>query len=103
MKSNSLILATTLWLCHLTPVWSADQQAAINTLKEARVLFDQAVSAQGGWVSTKSLLTDAELAVTKGDYQKALTLAGKAKREASLSFIQAQSAQKNWAEPEFLK
>ena len=81
----------------------ADKQAAIDTLTQARELFAQAVAAQGGWGSTKKLLKNAEVSVAKGDYDKALALAEKAKRQASLRYTQAKSELTNWSEPEFLQ
>jgi len=103
MKAAKRLFIVLLGMLAASPVWSADQQAAVNALKEARSLFDKAVAEQGGWVTTKSLLTDAELAITKGDYGAAVLLADKAKREAELSYSQALSEQTNWTEPSFLK
>ena len=84
------------------PVLAVDEQQVKQTIKEAKQEFDKAVAAQGGWVSTSKLLKDAQLSVTKGDKQKALELARKAKQEAALSYAEAVNQDKNWSEPDYL-
>ena len=53
-------------------------------------------------INTSKLLKDAQLSVTKGDKQKALELARKAKQEAALSYAEAVNQDKNWSEPDYL-
>lgn len=82
------------------PVWAVDAQQAIKAAKQAH---KKAVAEQGGWVSTSKLIKSAEKSASKGDKQKAIELANKAKREADLSYAQAKREKKNWSEPAYLK
>jgi len=82
---------------------SVDDKEVQKAVDLAKQTFEQAVKEQGGWTSTKKLISDAELSVTSGDKKKALELAKKAKEEADLSLQQALNQKKNWAEPTYLK
>jgi hypothetical protein len=84
------------------PVLALDEQQVQQAIQQAKQAFEKAVAAQGGWVSTSKLLKQASLSAAKGDRQKALTLADKAKREAELSYTQALNQKKNWSEPDYL-
>lgn len=81
---------------------AGDKQAAEKALSQARELMEKSVAIQGGWQSTKKLINEAELSVTKGSYDKATKLAKQAIREARLSFQQAQREKKDWSEPGYL-
>jgi len=99
---------TTLLGCLILTIYSfniqaADEKEVQKAVQQAKQAFDEAVKAQGGWVTTKKLITSAELSATKGDRDKALELANQAKHEAQLSLQQALNQQKNWTEPGYLK
>ena len=79
-----------------------DKQSAEKALSQARELMEKSVAIQGGWQSTKKLISEAELSVTKGSYDKATKLAKQAIREARLSYQQAQRENKDWSEPDYL-
>jgi hypothetical protein len=75
-------------------------QQAVEQAKEA---FEKAVAEQGGWMSTKKMIRSAELSATRGNKDKALELAEKARREAELSYQQAVDQKQHWSEPKYLK
>lgn len=81
---------------------AADKTDAVKNLETARSLFDKAVQSQGGWQSTKKLISTAELAAAKGDKKQAKILADRAAHEARLSLEQAKHENDNWSEPEYL-
>ena len=85
------------------PAWAVDEQQVRKVIEEAQQEFDKAVALQGGWKDTAKLLKDAQLSVTKGDLKKAMELADRAKREADLSYAEAESQDKNWSEPDYLR
>jgi hypothetical protein len=84
------------------PVWAVDEQQVQQSIEAAKTAFEKAVAEQGGWVSTKKLLTDAQLSAAKGNQQKAMELANRAKREAELSYAQSVKQKQNWSEPAYL-
>jgi hypothetical protein len=86
-----------------SPVWAVDEQQVRKVIEEAQQEFDKAVALQGGWKDTAKLLKDAQLSVTKGDLKKAMDLADRAKREAELSYAEAENQNKNWSEPDYLR
>jgi len=81
---------------------STDDKEVQKAVDLAKQTFEQALKEQGGWVSTRKLISDAELSATSGDKKKALELAKKAKEEADLSLQQALNEKKKWAEPSYL-
>jgi len=85
------------------PVWAENEQPVQQAIQEAQQAFDKAVAVRGGWESTSKLLKDANSSLKKGDRKKALELASRAKREAELSYAQAENQSKNWSEPDYLK
>lgn len=94
--------------CLSMGLWSAlvlavDDKQVQQSIELAKAAFEKAVAEQSGWMSTKKLISSAELSVTKGDKNKALQLADKARREAELSYQQALNQKKEWAEPSYLK
>lgn len=97
------LIMTIVFIGWNAPVWAENEQQVQKTIQEAQQAFDKAVAARGGWESTSKLLKDAKLSLSKGDRKKALELASRAKREAELSFAQAENQSKNWSEPEYLK
>jgi multidrug resistance efflux pump len=84
-------------------VFAVDDKQVQQAVEAAKKSFEKAVAEQGGWVSTKKLISSAELSATKGDKNKAMELANRAKREAELSYQQAVSQKKGWSEPAYLK
>lgn len=89
-----------LWSSAALAVDEAKVQQAVEAAKKE---FEKAVAEQGGWTSTKKLISSAELSATKGNKKKALELAEQARREAELSYQQAVNQEKNWSEPGYLK
>lgn len=92
----------------LLAAWSAnslavDDKQLQQSIEMAKQEFDKAVAEQGGWMSTKKLISSAELSATKGDKDKAIQMAEKARREAELSYQEAVDQKKNWSEPGYLK
>jgi hypothetical protein len=84
------------------PVWAVDEHQVQQSIEAAKTAFEKAVAEQGGWVSTKKLLKDAQLSAAKGDQQKAMELANRAKREAELSYAQSVKQKQKWSEPAYL-
>jgi type II secretory pathway pseudopilin PulG len=103
MKITYTLLLTLLAYSLLSAPVFAGKQDVDNALKEAKQAFDKAVKEQGGWMSTKKLLKSAELSAAKGDKQKALELARRAKREADISFQNIQKEKNNWSQPDYLR
>lgn len=84
-------------------LWAAGDQELDKLIQEAKALHKKAIAAEGGWTSTKKLIGNAELNVTKGKKKEALELAKQAKKEAELSYSQALNQRKAWEEPPYLK
>lgn len=89
-------------------LWSSaalavDEEKVRQAVEEAKKEFEKAIAEQGGWMSTKQLISSAELSATKGNKQKALELAEQARREAELSYQEAVNQEQNWSEPGYLK
>jgi hypothetical protein len=82
---------------------AADEAQVAKAIDAAKAAFEKAVAEQGGWVSTKKLIKDAELTAAKGDTDKAKHLADRAKHEAELSYQQALNEKKAWSEPDYIK
>jgi hypothetical protein len=82
---------------------AGDPQNASEILSQAKEKFNQAVSLEGGWTSTDKLIKQAEAALKKGEKQKAVKLALKAKREAELSYRQAAEQKEHWSEPPYIR
>lgn len=85
------------------PSYADVKTDAAKTLKDAKSAFDEAVNEQGGWVSTRDLIKDAETSLKKGDNKKALELAEKAKKEADRSYVQITEQKKKWSEPDYIR
>jgi hypothetical protein len=83
--------------------FAGEPQNASEILSQAKEKFKQAISLEGGWTSTDKLLKQAEAALKKGDKQKAVKLALKAKREAELSYRQAADQKDHWSEPPYIR
>ena len=100
-----LIIVTS---CFILGFWSTsglavDEKQVQQSVEMAKEAFDKAVAEQGGWMSTKKLISSAELSATKGDKDQAKQLADKARHEAELSYQQALNQKKDWSEPAYLK
>lgn len=100
-STTFIIIAITVFL--MIPAQAADKQAAEKIISHARDMLEKSVALHGGWQSTKKLIANAELSLTKGKYEQAEQMAKRAIREARLSFQQAQRESKTWTEPDFLK
>lgn len=94
------VLFTVLWSANVAAVDDKQVQKAVEMAKQA---FEKAIKEQGGWVNTKKLIKSAELSATKGEKEKALKTAEKARHEAELSLQQALNQKKDWSEPSYLK
>jgi hypothetical protein len=102
MKKLQRLFLISVVMCLSMPVWAVDEQQVQQTIDAAKSAFNKAVAEQGGWMSTKKLLKDAELSAAKGDQQKALELANQAKHEAELSYAQSTTQKQKWSEPAYL-
>jgi hypothetical protein len=94
--------------CLCLGLWSlnglaAEEMTLQQTIDKAKSTLNKAIAVQGGWMSTKKLITSAELSAAKGDKKKARQLAEKAQREAELSYQQALNQTTHWSEPDYLK
>lgn len=78
-------------------------ESTADVISEAKALFKEADQLQGAWVTTGKLIKSAEKALKKGQDNKALKLANKAKMEAKLSIAQAEEQLKNWSEPAYIE
>jgi 2',3'-cyclic-nucleotide 2'-phosphodiesterase (5'-nucleotidase family) len=98
-----------IFVCYFAAtIWSvaalaADDKQVQQAVEQAKEAFEKAVAEQGGWMSTKKMIRSAELSATKGNKDKALELAEKARREAELSYQQAVDQKQHWSEPKYLK
>ena len=100
MKALKILAITSLF--YGASVYALDEQQVKQAIDDAKQAFNKAVEQQGGWMSTKKLLKNAELSSAKGDQKKAYELAQKAKREAEISYAQILEQDKNWSEPSYL-
>lgn len=100
MKNLLAIIAIAVLSVH-PGVQAADTevQQAIDAAKAAHKKAD---SLQGAWVTTETLIEQAEDANAKGDRDNALKLAKKARKEAELAYAQAEYELKNWSPPPYL-
>jgi len=102
MKYSTKYIIIAITLCLMIPAQAADKQSAEKALSRARDMLEKSVALHGGWQSTKKLIANAELSVTKGKYEQAVQMANRAIREARLSYEQAQRESKTWSEPDYL-
>ncbi len=80
--------------CASTPDEStADQAAAEQAIADAKAANAEAKSMGAEWRDTGKIIGEAEEALAAGDYEKAITLANKAKRQAENAVAQARSEQ----------
>ncbi len=101
MKTSVRILAV-LFAMAWAYAQGADPMAVSQAIKDAKASQSKADSLQGGWVTTDKLIKQAETAAKKGESDRALELAKKAKREAELAYAQAKEERDHWSPPPYL-
>ncbi len=85
----------------VNPMVSAGESPAA-VLKEAKELYKKADKMQGAWITTGKLIKKSEEALKKGQNDKALKLAEKARIESKLSIALAEDQMNNWSEPPYI-
>lgn len=102
MKKNITffsLLSVVFLYCPLTQA----AESIHDVLQETKALYKKADKLQGAWTTTGKLIKKAEVALKKGNKEKALNLAKKAKVEAEMSIAQAQDQARKWSEPSYIE
>ncbi len=76
---------------------NAGFEAAYNAAEAAR---KKAADVEYEWNTTAPLLQKAQDAAAAGDYDKAITLAGEAKKQGELAYAQSRYEAKHWRDSE---
>ncbi|MBF2761198.1 MAG: SoxXA-binding protein [Ectothiorhodospiraceae bacterium AqS1] len=93
------VLAAALFACAIgqSAPALANDQAAFDVAYDAGQMARKAAAAVGHeWRDTKKMLRQAKGLAEKGEFEKAIALANRAKRQGELGVIQAEHEEKVW-------